>query len=175
MLVRTCCLICVITLSALAYSSFAGVADEGSTSTERKHVEARRVAQSVFQSYLSAFDRHDPKAISMIFVPDGVLLPPDGSPVVKGRDAIERSWATLFKNEGGGHETIIVKDAIPAGNDAVVVITQFKIVGNGQNSNKIISGRASITLARTPDGWHYVSVAPQVPPLSTGSKIGSGQ
>jgi ketosteroid isomerase-like protein len=52
--------------------------------------------------------RHDPKAISMLFVPDGVFLPPNGSPVMEGRDAIERSWAELFKNVGG-HETITVK------------------------------------------------------------------
>jgi ketosteroid isomerase-like protein len=84
-------------------------------------------------------------AESGLFVRDGVFLPSNGSPIVQGRDAIERSWAELFKNVGGD-ETITVKYAIPAGNDAVVAINEFKIVGDGENSNKIISGRASITL-----------------------------
>jgi ketosteroid isomerase-like protein len=89
-----------------------------------------------------------------------VFLPSNGSPIVQGRDAIERSWAELFKNVGGD-ETITVKYAIPAGNDAVVAINEFKIVGDGENSNKIISGRASITLVKTPDGWRYVSIVPR--------------
>jgi hypothetical protein len=75
----------------------------------------------------------------------------------------------LFKNVGG-HETITVKDAIPAGNDAVVAINEFKIVGDGQNSGKTISGRASITLAKTPDGWRYVSIVPQTQPPPSGAR-----
>jgi uncharacterized protein (TIGR02246 family) len=168
-------LVSVIALFGLVYSSIAGVAAAQSTSTDRERVEASKVAQSVAESYMNAYDKHDPKAISMLFVPDGVFLPPNGSPVVEGRDAIERSWAELFKNVGG-HETVTVKDAIPAGNDAVVAITEYKIVGDGQNSNKIISGRASITLAKTPDGWRYVSIAPQTqPPPTGGTTTGSRQ
>lgn len=168
MLVRKVLLVSIMTLSALAYSSIAGIA------AERSALEARKMAQSVAELYMKAFARHDPKAIAMLFVPDGVFLPPNGSPVVQGRDAIERSWAELFKNVGG-HETITVEDAIPAGNDAVVAITEFKIVGDGQNSNKIISGRASITLAKTPDGWRYISIAPQTQPPPSGRTTGSRQ
>lgn len=174
MLIRKMLLASVITLYAGAYSSKVGIADEQTISTGREHLEASRVAQSVVESYVNAYDKHDPKAISMLFVPDGVFLPPNGSPIVQGRDAIERSWAELFKNVGG-HETITVKDAIPAGNDAVVAITEFKIVGDGPNSNKIISGRASITLAKTPDGWRYVSIAAQNQPPSSGGTTGSRQ
>jgi ketosteroid isomerase-like protein len=93
---------------------------------------------------------------------------------VQGREAIERSWAELFKNVGG-HETVAVKDAIPAGKDAVVAITEFQIVGDGQNSGKIISGRASITLAKTPDGWQYVSITPQTQPPPSATTTGSRQ
>lgn len=158
----------VMTVSALVYSSMTGNADE------RERLEASKVAQSVVESYINAYDKHDPKAISMLFVPDGVFLPPNGSPIVQGRDAIEGSWAELFKNVGG-HETITVKEAVPAGKDAVVAITEFKIVGDGQNSNKIISGRASITLAKTPDGWRYVSIAPQTQPPPSGGTTSSRQ
>lgn len=164
--IRKALFVIVITLSALAYRSTAGIADE--------RLEASKVAQSVVESYISAYDKHDPKAISMLFVPDGVFLPPNGSPVVQGREAIERSWADLFKNVGG-HETITVKDAIPAGKEAVVAVTEFKIEGDGQNSGKIISGRASITLAKTADGWRYVSIAPQTQPPPSGATTGSRQ
>jgi uncharacterized protein (TIGR02246 family) len=109
---------------------------------------------------MKAYNSHDPRAISMLFVPGGVFLPPNGAPVVQGREAIERSRAELFKNVGG-QETIVLKYAILAGKDAVVAITEFKIVGDGENSGKTISGRASITLTKTPDGWHYVSIVPQ--------------
>jgi uncharacterized protein (TIGR02246 family) len=174
---RKALLVSVVTLFVLAYSPIASIADERSSPTDREHLEARQVAQSVVESYINAYDKHDPKAISMLFVPDGVFLPPNGSPVVQGRDAIERSWADLFKNIGG-HETITVKDAIPAGNDAVLAITEFKIIGDAQNAGKTISGRASIALAKTSDGWRYVSIAPQTqpPPSATaGSPQEAGQ
>ncbi len=159
----------VIMISAVVEYPEVGIAADQSTPTGIEHFEAIKVAQSVVDSYISAYDKHDPKAISLLFVPDGVFLPPDGAPIVKGRDGIERSWTGLFTNVGG-HETITVKDAIPAGNDAVVAITEFRIVGDGPNANKVVSGRASITLARTPDGWRYVSIAPQnQPPPSQGS------
>ena len=176
MLVKKVLLVSVITVSVLAYSSSASIAEERSTSTDRERLEARQVTESVAKSYMAAYDKHDPKAISMLFVPDGVLLPPNGSPIVQGREAIERSWADLFKNVGG-HETITIKDAIPAGKDAVVAVTEFKIVGDGQNSGKTISGRASITLAKTPDGWQYVSIAPQTqpPPSATAGRQESRQ
>ncbi len=132
------------------------------------------MAQSVVESYMNAYDKHDPKAISMLFIPDGVFLPGNGSPIVQGRDAIERSWAGLFKNIGG-HETITVKDAIPAGKDAVVAITEFKIVGDGQNAGKTITGRAAVTLAKTPEGWQYVSIVPQVQPPPSAGTTGARQ
>ncbi len=157
----------VTALPILAYSSMASIAAERSTSTARERL-AHKAVESVVKSYTAAFDRHDPKAIAMLFVPDGVFLPPNSSPVVRGREAIERSWAGTFKNIGG-HETITIKDVIPAGNNAVVATTEFKLVGSGQNSNKTISGRAAITLVKTPDGWRYVSIAAQALPPSGGT------
>ena len=100
--------------------------------------EASKAAQSLVEQYTKAYDSHDPKAISMLFVPGGVFLPPNGAPMVYGREAIERSWAELFKNIGG-HETISLKYAIPASKDAVVAISEFKIAGDGQNAGKTVA------------------------------------
>jgi uncharacterized protein (TIGR02246 family) len=125
------------------------------------HEQAIKTAQTVAAAYATAFDQHDAKTISMVFVPDGVFLPPNGAPMVQGRDAIERTWADLFKTVGGD-ETITVRDAMPVGTDAIIAINEFKIIGD--DSNKIISGRALITLAKTPDGWRYAAIAPQVQP-----------
>ena len=119
------------------------------------------MAQSV--SFVWPPSTADAKAISMLFVPDGVFLPPDGGPITQGREALERHWAELFKNVGG-HETVTVKDAIPAGNDVIVQINDYKIVGD---NNKIISGRALLALAKAPDGWRYVTITAQPPPPTT--------
>ena len=87
MLVRKAFIVTVTAASILAYS-IASIADERSTSTDRERLEARQVAESVVKSYVNAYDEHDPRAVSMLFVPDGVFLPPNGSPVVQGREAI---------------------------------------------------------------------------------------
>ena len=121
------------------------------------------MTQVASDAWERTFDKHDAKAIAMLFVPDGVFLPPDGGPIVQGREALERRFAGLFKNVGG-NETITVKDAIPVGNDAIVAIYDYEIVGD---SNKIISGRGQFVLAKTPDGWLNVSIVPQSAPPSS--------
>jgi uncharacterized protein (TIGR02246 family) len=113
---------------------------------------------------MAVYDTRDPKAISALFVPNAVVMGFNG-PVIKGREAIERAWAGLFKNMGG-HYTIVIKDAIPVGTDVVVATDQLKITGAGQKSDETVNGRAVITLARTPDGWRYVSIAAQKLPPS---------
>ena len=72
-------------------------------------------------------------------------------PVIRGREDIERNWAGFFKTVGG-HYTIVIKDAIPVGDDVVVATDELKITGVGQNADKTVDGRAVITLAKTPDG-----------------------
>lgn len=98
MLLRKALLASVMTLSVLAYSSIASVADERSPSTDSERLEASKVAQSVVESYVNAYDKHDPKAISMLFVPDGVLAAqrladsagPRGDRTFMGRPVQER-------------------------------------------------------------------------------------
>ena len=147
-------------LRTVMFGTLASLAISTAAQAQNSPDEATRIAQSAVVSYLAAFGQHDAKGIANLFVPDGVFLPANGAPVVKGRDAIEHTWTELFKTMGG-QESIIIKDVIPVGADAVVAINQFMIVGEGANANKTISGRAAITLAKTPNGWQYVSVVHQ--------------
>jgi hypothetical protein len=168
MLVRTCCLVCVITMSALTYSSATGVADEPSTSTNRTRVEARRVAEWC----MNANGRWDPGAISMLFISDGVSLASNRLPIVQGRGGLERSWAELFKNVGG-HETITVNDAVPVGDDAVAATMKFKIVGYGAGT-PTNSSTGDIDHASQDSGRLAICFnAPQTRSLPSGSKTDS--
>ena len=172
MLVRKALLVSVITLSVCAYSSIASIADERSTSTAHERLEARQVAESVVKSFMAAYDTRDPKAISALFLPDAVLLGFDGT-VAQGREAIERAYAGSLKNQDG-HFTIVIKDAIPLGDNVVVATDELKIAGAGQHSDETINGRAVITLAKTPDGWRYASIGAHKLP-SSGDTTGSRQ
>src|SRR5438270_10434043 len=109
MLVRNVLVASVITLSVLTYSSVASIADERSASTDRERLEARQVAEAVVKSFMAAYNTQDPKAISALFLPDAMLLGFDGT-VTQGREAIERVYAGLLKNQGG-HFTVVIKDA----------------------------------------------------------------
>jgi uncharacterized protein (TIGR02246 family) len=158
MLVRKALFVSVITLSVLAYSSTAGIADE--------RLEARQVAESVVQSFMAAYNAHDPKAISALFLPDAMLLGIDGK-VTQGREAIERTYAATLKNLGG-HFTVVIKDAIPLGDSVVVANDEIETRDAGQNHDTI-RGRAVITLAKTPDGWRYAAISAQKLPPSEGT------
>jgi uncharacterized protein (TIGR02246 family) len=114
MSVRKGLFVSVITLSALAYSSTAGIADE--------RLEARQVAESVVKSFMAGYNAHDPKAISTLFLPDAMLLGTDGK-VTQGREAIERTYAATLKNLGG-HFTVVIKDAIPLGETSLSQMTK---------------------------------------------------
>jgi uncharacterized protein (TIGR02246 family) len=171
MLVRKALLASVITLSVLAYSSIAGIAEERSASTDRERVDARQVAESVVKSFMAAYNTHDPKAISALFLPDAMLLGIDGA-VSQGREAVERTYAATLKNLGGQF-TVVIKDAIPLGDNVVVANDEIKIAGAGQHSDQTINGRAVITLVKTPEGWRYAAISAQkLPPseLTTGSR-----
>jgi uncharacterized protein (TIGR02246 family) len=148
--VRKALFMSVITLSALAYSSTAGIADE--------RLEVRQVAESVVKSFMAAYNAHDAKAISTLFLPDAMFLGIDGK-VTQGREAIESTYAATLKNLGG-HFTVLIKDAIPLGDNVVVANDEIEIRDAGQNHDTI-RGRAVITLAKTPDGWRYAAISAQ--------------
>jgi uncharacterized protein (TIGR02246 family) len=154
-------------VGVLAYSSIAGIAEERSASTDRERVDARQVAESVVKSFMAAYNTHDPKAISALFLPDAMLLGIDGA-VSQGREAIERTYAAALKNLGG-HFTVVIKDAIPLGDNVVVASDEIKIAGAGQHSDQTINGRAVITLAKMPEGWRYAAISAQKLPPSEGT------
>ena len=164
MLVRKALFASVIALSALAYSSTAGIADE--------RLEARQVAESVVKSFMVGYNAHDPKAISALFLPDAMLLGFDGK-VTQGREAIERVYAGLVKDQGG-HFTVVIKDAIPLGDNVVVANDELEIRDAGQNHDTI-RGRAVITLAKMPDGWRYAAISAQKQLPQSGDTTGSRQ
>lgn len=155
---RKALFVSVIALSALTYCSTAGIADE--------RLEARQVAELVVKSFMAAYNAHDAKAISALFLPDAMLLGIDGK-VTQGREAIERTYAATLKNLGG-HFTVLIKDAIPLGDNVVVANDEIEILDAGQNHDSI-RGRAVITLAKTPDGWRYAAISAQKLPPSEGT------
>jgi uncharacterized protein (TIGR02246 family) len=128
--------------------------------------EAKKIAEDGAKAWMSTYAKHDAKAIAAMFLEDGAFLPPNGSPMVQGRDAIERQWAQQFQNMGG-REDLTVKTAIPAGNDAIVAIVDWAITADkGNNAGQTIRGRTANTLARTSDGWKIATIAPQVAPAA---------
>jgi uncharacterized protein (TIGR02246 family) len=128
--------------------------------------EARKVVEDGCQAWMTTYMKHDAKAIAALFLEDAVFLPPDGSPLVQGRDALEGHWAQQFQSIGG-HEELTVEAAVPAGNDAIVAILDWAITTDrGANPGHIIRGRTANTLARTSDGWKIATIAPQLAPAA---------
>jgi uncharacterized protein (TIGR02246 family) len=128
--------------------------------------EARKVVENGCRAWMDTYIKHDARAIAALFTDDGVFLPPDGSPMVQGRDALEGRWAQQFQSIGG-HEDLTIEAAIPAGNDAIVAILDWAITTDrGPNAGQIVRGRTANTLARTSDGWKIAVIAPQLAPAA---------
>jgi uncharacterized protein (TIGR02246 family) len=124
--------------------------------------EARKVVENGCRAWMDTYIKHDARAITALFTDDGVFLPPDGSPMVQGRDALEGRWAQQFQSIGG-HEDLTVEAAILAGNDAIVAILDWAITTDRE---QIVRGRTANTLARTSDGWKIAVIAPQLAPAA---------
>jgi uncharacterized protein (TIGR02246 family) len=112
-----------------------------------QNMDARQAAESLVQSFMTAYNSHNLKGVSALFTPDAVLLGIDGK-VSRGRDEIEHAYDGLLKNPNA-HITIVIKNATPASDNVVVADDEIHISGI---ANQEINGRAVITLTKTPDG-----------------------
>jgi uncharacterized protein (TIGR02246 family) len=142
-------------------SAIAGAALAASISAQAAEpVDAHQVALSIIDLWDSTYNKHDAKAISMLFVPGGVFLPPDGSAPRVGRDQIESYWRDMFASIGG-HQELVNKEAVLVNSDTIIMVNQYKVGGDPAHGDKFLTGRATSTLVNTPEGWRYASLTPQ--------------
>jgi ketosteroid isomerase-like protein len=123
-------------------------------------VDAHQVALSNIELWDSTYDKHDAKAISMLFVPGAVFLPPDGSAPRVGPDQIENFWSAQFANIGG-HQQLVNKEAVLVNSDTIITVNEYKVGGDPAHGGKLLTGRATSTLVNTPEGWRWASLTPQ--------------
>ncbi len=63
--------------------------------TKKAEMDAEAAVNESAQRFTDAYNRHQPKAIAAGFTPDAEFVTENGT-VIRGRDAIERHFATMF-------------------------------------------------------------------------------
>ena len=106
--------------------------DAGGASADRA---AEQAIRQLFAAFGTAWNAHDAKAMASVFAIDGDLTGPDGT-VAKGRDAVERHFAT---EQGGALRDSALRLTI----DSVRLITA---------SVAVVDGTSVVSGARAADG-----------------------
>ena len=73
-----------------------------------KAVPAEVEIRATAAAFVKAFDRGDAKAVAALWLPDGTAANADGT-IFKGREAIEKEYARLFKEHPDARVSVAVK------------------------------------------------------------------
>jgi uncharacterized protein (TIGR02246 family) len=96
-----CCLVLLSTRALLAQDAKTtnpGAVSAPSSTSPALGPEAAPIREA-FQAYLDAFNKHDAKALSALWMPKGVYVDRSTGERIEGREALEKDFAATFKEK----------------------------------------------------------------------------
>ncbi|HET7219640.1 MAG TPA: SgcJ/EcaC family oxidoreductase [Vicinamibacterales bacterium] len=110
--------------------------------------------QKLADQYMAAYNKGDAKGVAALYTADAVRVGPDGQ-LLKGRAAIEKSYADAFAGSGKGSKlTITVGGSQAVTQDVKMMDGRFNATGG----TKPGSGRYVNTIVRQGSTWLLASV-----------------
>jgi uncharacterized protein (TIGR02246 family) len=91
----------------------------------------RQQLDSLYAAYHDNWNKQDAAGIASLYTPDGVLVTSDG--VNNGSQAIIEHYKDLFKRGITHHDSATIDQMIPLGNNAVMIVGEYHLSGQGQN------------------------------------------
>jgi uncharacterized protein (TIGR02246 family) len=121
------------------------------------------------EAFTKAFNAGDAKAIAMLYAPDARAIDCSGE-VAEGRDAIEREYAALFKENPGLQISIEVGNVRFLSPDAVIEEGTTRVVPKQAGAPPVVNRYTAVSLKR--DGkWQLVDVREQPGAISGRDQI----
>ena len=105
--------------------------------------------QKLNDQFSAAFNKGDAATLAAMYAEDAVVLPA-GSPMVRGRDAIQAFWKQGAEQLGGMQLTTV--DIQPLGSEAAREIGTFVLMTKGQ-SPQTLEGKYVVVWRRIGGAW----------------------
>jgi len=110
----------------------------------------------VAEAYASAVNAGDAAAAAAVFAPDGVEMPP-GRPAIRGREAIEQFYASLFRGPARVSAFRLAhRDSAVAGDFAFLTGTSTRTMSLPGAAPMEQAGKYLVVLRRTEGTWQVV-------------------
>ncbi len=142
---------------------FAALSLITSASAQQIDQNTRQQIERITGEYVENWNKHDAAGIAALYTKDGVQVTAAG--VRSGPQEIEQAYQSAIKtfpqNNGKTIEQIS-----PLGNDAVILIGQFHLSGQGQNGPTKLDGRFTEVDVREGGTWkiRLLTAVPIPPP-----------
>jgi uncharacterized protein (TIGR02246 family) len=105
--------------------------------------------QKLADDFAQAFNKGDFAAVAAMYTEDATVLPP-GSPMIKGRSAIQSFWTQAGQSMGNAKLTTV--DVKPMGPDWAREIGTFSLMTKGQQSQEV-TGKYVVVLQKVGSDW----------------------
>jgi uncharacterized protein (TIGR02246 family) len=138
-----------IALAALTLAICLSPAAAQTASTSDENIAPK--IEQFLAKYVDTYNQHDPAALAALYTADAVLVGPSGTPVT-GRNAIEASLTTMFKQMGSPTLAANATEIHALGGDAWAV-GQSTIKNSGQTGPAEVRGHWAAIYA--PEGGEW--------------------
>lgn len=137
-------------------------AAEAAAAKEEKKADSPELAavKRTAEAFEKAFNKHDAKAVAAFWTEEGEFIGADGEPI-KGRTAIEKSYAEFFKKHPKAIVEVKVETLKLLGRHTSLEEGSLKLTLPGQKEPS--ESNYSVLHVREDDGWKMASVREWLP------------
>lgn len=132
-------------------------------------IEQKALIKEKMDSYVDAYNRQDPKALSAFWEEDGQFTHPKTGQVIKGKTEIENFFSTRFEEDGDSKLDVKISSVLIREDDAVATgvfqVTEpeqspreiaFKAYFEEDDGEWLIQEIRQIDIAEVPDNYQYL-------------------
>jgi uncharacterized protein (TIGR02246 family) len=121
--------------------------------------------EKLVAAFSDKWGNQDATGLAALFTPDGVLVTSSADPVCNGPQQIAAHYQNVFK-QGVSQNSPTVDQIVPLGDNAVILVGEYHVSGQGQNGPIKLDGHYSAVDVLDGGTWKIklLSGSPNPPP-----------
>jgi uncharacterized protein (TIGR02246 family) len=129
----------------------------------------RQQLDSLYAAYHDNWNKQDAAGIASLYTADGVLVTSDVKAVSNGSAEIVEHYKDLFKRGITHHDSATIDQIMPLGNNAVMIVGEYHLSGQGQNGPIKADGHYTAVDVLEGSAWkiRLLTATPNPPPAQS--------
>jgi uncharacterized protein (TIGR02246 family) len=130
----------------------------------------RQQLDSLYAAYHDNWNKQDAAGIASLYTPDGVLV--TDRDISNGSQAIIEHYKDVFKRGITHHDSATIDQMMPLGNNAVMIVGEYHLSGQGQSGSIKADGHYTAVDVREGDTWkiRMLTATPTPPPAQSSAR-----